>query len=55
VYLIRDVIDNNDAVSATIVARSDRAEAFLAGSIPDLQFNSLSLEFDCADLLQRVW
>ena len=48
--LVRDIIYQQNAHSASIVCCRDRSEAFLARRIPYLQLYSLSVEFDGSDL-----
>ena len=47
---ISDVIGDDDAVSALVVAACNGLEAFLPGGIPDLQFDRLAVHFDSPDL-----
>jgi hypothetical protein len=51
--LVGDVVDDDDAVSAAIVAGRDGPESLLSGRIPDLQLNGLSVELDGADLQEE--
>ena len=44
-----DVIDHDDTVGTAIVRTSDRAEALLASSIPDLQLHCFVPDFHCAE------
>ena len=46
---VSDVIDDNDAVGALIVARGDGLEALLASGIPDLQLADLLVDVDGSD------
>jgi len=46
---VRDVVDNDDAVSAAVVRRRNCAKAFLTGSVPNLKLDCLALELDRAD------
>eukprot|EP00443_Scrippsiella_acuminata_P067105 CAMPEP_0115522972 /NCGR_PEP_ID=MMETSP0271-20121206/80381_1 /TAXON_ID=71861 /ORGANISM="Scrippsiella trochoidea, Strain CCMP3099" /LENGTH=77 /DNA_ID=CAMNT_0002954339 /DNA_START=384 /DNA_END=617 /DNA_ORIENTATION=+ len=48
--LVSDVIDDDDAVGAPVVAARDGAEALLPGGVPDLELASLALEVQGADL-----
>ena len=59
---ISDVVGHDDPVSAFVVARSDRLEAFLAGSVPQLQLDTLrancnhfnlEIDADCGQMLLR--
>ena len=43
---VSDVVGNNDTVGPLVVARSDCLKAFLAGSIPNLQFADLFIAID---------
>ena len=45
-----DIVDDDDAVSAPVVGAGDGAESLLAGRVPDLQLDSLSVEFYRPDL-----
>lgn len=47
---VSDVVGDNDAVSALVVAAGDRLEALLSCSVPDLQLNRLAVHLDRADL-----
>jgi hypothetical protein len=48
--LVRHVVNQQDTHSATVISSSDGAETLLASSIPDLELDTLAIEFDCADL-----
>mmetsp|Transcript_47310 Transcript_47310/g.93679 ORF Transcript_47310/g.93679 Transcript_47310/m.93679 type:complete len:91 (-) Transcript_47310:88-360(-) len=47
---VSDVIDDDDPVCPAVVAASDRAKAFLASRVPELQLAPLPLLLQCADL-----
>ena len=47
---VSDVVGDNDAVSALVVAAGDRLEALLSCGVPDLQLNRLAVHLDRADL-----
>jgi hypothetical protein len=49
---IGHIVHDNDAMRATVIGRSDRSEAFLASSIPDLEFHSVTVDFKSSDFLQ---
>ena len=51
--VVSHVIDNDDAMSSSVVGRGDGAETLLPRSIPDLEFDRLTVELDCADFLRR--
>jgi len=44
-----DVIDHERSSSTTVVTASDGAETFLAGRVPDLQFDLLSSNLNYSD------
>jgi hypothetical protein len=48
--LVRDVVDDDDAVRAAVVGGGDGAEALLAGRVPDLELDLLAVELEVADL-----
>lgn len=48
--LLGAVVDENDAHGALVVRLRDRAEAFLAGRVPNLQLDSLVLHVNRLDL-----
>lgn len=50
---VRDVVYHNDTVGTAIVGRRDGAESFLSCRVPNLQFDSLLVQFDSADFLNR--
>ena len=52
--VVSHVIDNDDAMSSSVVGRGDGAETLLPRSIPDLEFDRLTVELDCADFLRRL-
>eukprot|EP00356_Strombidium_inclinatum_P009785 CAMPEP_0170481290 /NCGR_PEP_ID=MMETSP0208-20121228/1788_1 /TAXON_ID=197538 /ORGANISM="Strombidium inclinatum, Strain S3" /LENGTH=198 /DNA_ID=CAMNT_0010753963 /DNA_START=52 /DNA_END=649 /DNA_ORIENTATION=- len=43
------VVHDDDAVGSTVVACCERAEAFLAGCVPNLELNILSVHLDVLD------
>ena len=45
-----DVVDHDDAVCPPVVGAGDGPEPLLAGRVPDLQLDSLSVEFYRPDL-----
>ena len=47
---VRDVVGDDDAVRALVVAAGDGLEALLAGRVPDLQLDRLAVDLDRADL-----
>jgi hypothetical protein len=47
---VSDIIDKDDAVSSFVVGSSDGLEAFLAGGVPDLQFDCAAVGFECSNL-----
>ena len=49
------VVHDDDAVSATVVAARDGAEALLACRVPNLQLDGLAVELDGADFLRGRW
>jgi hypothetical protein len=52
-FIVSHVIDNDDAMSSSVVGRGDGAETLLPRSIPDLELDCLTVELDRADFLQR--
>jgi hypothetical protein len=49
IHLVSDVVDYNDAVSASVITRSDGSESLLAGCVPDLQLDCLAIQLDGSD------
>ena len=49
---VGDVVSHDDAVSALVVAARDGLKALLAGSVPNLELNGLSVDIDGSDFLQ---
>ena len=47
---ICNVVDQQNAHSASVVGRGDGPEALLAGGVPDLQLDALAVELDGPDL-----
>lgn len=48
--LIRNIVDQQDTHSASVICGGDRSESFLTGCIPYLQLHSLAIQIDRADL-----
>ena len=48
-FPISHVIDNNDSMRASIVARCQRPKSLLSCGIPNLKFNVLSIHFNSLD------
>lgn len=48
--LIGHIVDEEDSHRTTVVCRCDGAEPFLACCVPYLEFHSLAVQLDCADL-----
>ena len=46
---VGDVVNDDDAMRALIIARSDSLESFLAGRVPDLQLADFLVDVDGAD------
>lgn len=46
---IGDIIDQNNSMSSLIIAGSDSLKSFLSSSIPDLKFNSFSLQIESSN------
>lgn len=46
---IGHIVDDADAVGATVVGRCDGSETLLASSVPDLELHSLAIELDGSD------
>jgi hypothetical protein len=46
---VSDVVGNDDTVSSFIVTRSNGLESVLSCCVPDLEFNSLSVDIDGSD------
>lgn len=42
-YLIGNIIDNNDAMSASIVTRRDGSESLLTSRVPNLKLDGLAV------------
>lgn len=51
--IVSHVIDNDDAVSSSVVGRRDGAETFLPRSIPDLKLDCLTIKLDSANFLWK--
>lgn len=52
--LIRDVVDDNDPVRASVVRRRNGSEALLAGGVPDLKLDRFLIQLDRADFLDMM-
>lgn len=50
-FRVRHVIHHDNAVRTAIVRGGNSSEAFLSGSVPNLEFNGLSIELNSADFL----
>ena len=48
--LVGDVVHKHDAHGAAVVGRRDRPEPLLTRRVPDLKFDLLSVQLNCADL-----
>ena len=48
--LVGDVVHQHDAHGAAVVGRRDRPEPLLTRRVPDLKFDLLSVQLNCADL-----
>lgn len=48
--LIGHIVNKEDSHCTTVVCRCDGAETFLARCVPNLEFHSLAVQLDCADL-----
>ena len=44
---IRNVIDHNNTICSFIIRTSNSPKSILAGSIPDLEFDTFSIYFEC--------
>ena len=53
--LVCDVVDEHDSHGPPVVGRRDGPEALLAGRVPDLELDFLSVEFDGADFEIDAW
>jgi hypothetical protein len=51
---VSDVIGNDDTVSTLVVAACDSLESLLAGSVPDLELDSLAINIDGSDFLKKL-
>ena len=47
---VGDVVHQHDAHGAAVVGRRDRPEPLLTRRVPDLKFDLLSVQLNCADL-----
>ena len=48
---VGDVVGDDDTVSALVVAAGDGLEALLAGGVPDLELDGLSVDINGSDFL----
>jgi len=48
-FLIGNVVDNDNSVSAAVIRRRNGAEPFLTGRVPDLKLDCLSVKLDRSD------
>ncbi len=48
-----DIINHNNAMSASIVGRGNCSKSFLSGRVPNLQFNRLSIQFGGSNFLGK--
>ncbi len=48
---VGDVVSHDDTVCTLIIAGGDGLETFLACSVPDLELNSLSIDFNGSNFL----
>jgi hypothetical protein len=53
-FLVRNVVNDDDTMGSTVVRGCNGTETLLSGSIPDLELDSLSVEFNSADFLQET-
>ena len=51
--VVSHVVNNDDAMSSSVVGRGDSAETFLPRSIPDLELDRFTVELNRADFLRR--
>jgi len=49
-YLICNIVDHNNTMCPSVVARSDCSESFLSCCIPNLKFDGFAVEFNCSNL-----
>ena len=47
---VGNIVGDNDSMSSLVVAGSDSFESLLAGGVPDLKLDSLSVHIDGANL-----
>jgi len=45
-FLVGDIIDNDNSMGTAVVRRCNGTETFLSGCVPDLELNSLAVQFD---------
>jgi len=49
-FLVGDIVDDDNSVGAAVIRRCNGAESFLSSSIPDLELDCLSVQFDRSNL-----
>ena len=49
-FLVSDIVGHDDSMSTLVVRSGDGLEAFLASSVPDLEFDFLVINRDRLDL-----
>ena len=49
---VGNIVGDNDSMSSLVVAGSDSFESLLAGGVPDLKLDSLSVHIDGPDFLK---
>lgn len=50
---VSNIIDDDNSVCTAVVRRSDGSESLLSSSIPNLEFDSLFIEIDGTDFLEK--
>ena len=50
--VVRDVVDNNNAVGSAVVRRGNRAETLLPSCIPNLKLDRLAVQVNGTDFLR---
>ena len=50
-FFVGDVVDKEDALAPAKVGRGNGAEALLAGSVPDQEFEARAVDVDLLDLV----
>ena len=43
-FLVRHIVDDDDTMGSAVVAAGDRADALLAGGVPDLKLTRLAAQ-----------